>query len=97
MAHQFDSVRHLLQQEIIRAAESDPSFRRRLIDSPRAALEAALGVELPQAMGVTVLEERVDQLYVVLPVDLSGIAASAAVAASGDVGPDGHHRPSLVR
>lgn len=95
--HAFDSVRHLLQQEIIGKAASNVSFRQRLIDRPREALESALGVELPNGMSVTILEERVDQLCVVLPVDLSGIAASAALAASGDVGADGHHRPSLVR
>lgn len=95
--HAFDSVRQLLQQEIIGKAASDASFRQRLLESPREALEAALGVAVPNGMSVTVLEERVDELCVVLPVNLSGIAASAALAASGDVGAHGQHRPSLVR
>ena len=68
---------------MIDRAQSDPQFRARLIEDPRAAVGEVLGVELPERIEVRVIEERPDLMCVVLPVDLSGMGHDAVWAMTG--------------
>ena len=72
-----------LQDRIARRAARDESFRPRLLDDPRAALEDELGVTLPPRLEVQVVQERPDCICIVLPVDLSGIGPDAVWAMIG--------------
>ncbi len=56
-----------MEARIIEAANQNPSFRRRLLDDPKTALADFLGVSLPEAVTITVLEEQPGQHYLVLP------------------------------
>ena len=49
-----------------RAAE-DPAFRADLVADPPDALERAFGVAVPDAIAIRVVEERVDEVVLVLP------------------------------
>lgn len=46
---------------------SDPAFREALIADPRAAVSELLGVELPDAVTITVHEESLTDVHLVIP------------------------------
>ena len=52
-------------------ASQDPEFRDRLIANPKQAIETEIGLRFPEGLCVSVHEERLNELHVVLPVDLS--------------------------
>ena len=81
------------EARIVDRAGQDPEFRRRLLATPQATIEAALGVTLPSGIRLTVLEETDRQLYLVLPAPAAGdgeltdselAAVSGGAAASGE-------------
>ena len=46
---------------------SDPAFREQLLADPRAALSQLVGIDLPDVVKVTVHEESLTDLHLVLP------------------------------
>lgn len=69
----FPTQRQNIERRVVRRAWSDPEFKALLLSDPKAALSQELGVELPERLQVTVVEEQPDRLCIVLPVDTSGI------------------------
>jgi len=66
--------RHDFQNHIAKKAWTDPDFKQRLLANPRAVISDELsqikeGVSIPENVKVTVLEEKPDQIYMVLPVN----------------------------
>jgi hypothetical protein len=59
--------RQTIETQLIEKASADPDFRRRLLADPKGAVADLLGVALPPAMTLTVLEEQPGQHYLVLP------------------------------
>jgi hypothetical protein len=76
-------VRVELHGRIVERAHADPAFRARLVETPREAIEEELGVELPASLEVVVVEETIDRIAVVLPVDLGGLGTDAVWAMTG--------------
>ncbi len=52
---------------MIRRSLEDESFRRRLLQDPRAAVEEELGTRLPESVEVRAVEETAETIYLVLP------------------------------
>jgi hypothetical protein len=73
------SKRQAMEEKIILKAQEDPDFKRRLIENPKAAIEEALGLEVPPAIAIQVLEETPTKLYLVIPVDPSEVELSDAM------------------
>lgn len=46
---------------------ADPAFREALLADPRAALSAAAGVEIPDSVTITVHEESLTDVHIVVP------------------------------
>jgi hypothetical protein len=62
------------EARIVKKAWEDPPYRQRLLANPRAVVSEELakikeGVSVPANVKVTVLEEKVDQIYLVIPVN----------------------------
>lgn len=57
----------LLQSQVIEKAWQDPSFKAKLLADPKAAIQEALGVVLPDHIKIKTVEESSDEFYVVLP------------------------------
>ncbi|MEC0332361.1 NHLP leader peptide family RiPP precursor [Paenibacillus macerans] len=57
----------LLQSQVIEKAWQDPSFKAKLLADPKAAIQEALGVILPDHIKIKTVEESSDEFYVVLP------------------------------
>jgi hypothetical protein len=62
--------RQQLEVYLAAKAKADPDFRERLLADPKHTIEVEIGMRFPEALRVTVYEEKVNQLHVVLPIDL---------------------------
>ena len=60
-------VRRLLEARLITRAMEDPAFRDQLVANPRAAFEEEMGVPMPAALKLQVLEVPDDTLVLALP------------------------------
>ena len=56
-----------MRQELVDKAAADDSFRHQLASDPKAAIQAALGVEVPDAVSIEVHEENATTAHLVLP------------------------------
>lgn len=74
-----------LERRIRQLADQDLTFRKQLLDNPRAALEEKLGGKLPFA--VEVLQETPEQRYLVLPLTQAPVAPTAPLALVDEVTP----------
>lgn len=61
------SLRRDLESQVIVKAWKDPGFLKELRTHPEAALERALGIELPSGVKVHVHQEDEKSLHLVLP------------------------------
>ncbi|WHX48227.1 NHLP leader peptide family RiPP precursor [Paenibacillus woosongensis] len=66
----------LLQTQIIQKAWQDPSFKAKLLADPKAAIQEALGVIIPDHIQVKTVEEHSDEFYLVLPPNPSDVIKS---------------------
>lgn len=55
-----------LEAQLVTQAIQDPAFRQRLVENPKAVL-AEQGLEIPDDVQITVLQESPTQYYLVLP------------------------------
>ncbi|GGH12568.1 NHLP leader peptide family RiPP precursor [Paenibacillus segetis] len=62
-----------LQSQVIQRAWQDPSFKAKLLTNPKAAIQEALGVILPDHITIKAVEENSDEFYLVLPPNPSGV------------------------
>ncbi len=62
-----------VRQQIVDKAMADPAFKKALLDNPKDALEKELGVSIPPNVRISVLQENVDHLYLVLPFNLDEV------------------------
>ena len=61
------SGRTEMERRLIERSIEDESFRRRLIEDPKGAVEVELGTRLPEEVRVVTVEETADTIYLVLP------------------------------
>jgi hypothetical protein len=56
-----------MERRLIEKSLQDESFRRRLVEDPKGAVEVELGTSLPDEVRVVTVEETQDTIYLVLP------------------------------
>ena len=56
-----------LRAELIDRAVEDDDFRSRLLADPKAAIEDALGLTIPESMSISVHEDNATTAHLVLP------------------------------
>ena len=56
-----------IERRLIQSSLEDESFRQRLLEDPKGALEEELGTRLPEGVRVVAVEETADTIYLVLP------------------------------
>jgi len=54
-------------QDLITRAREDQVFKERLLDSPKATLEEALGIEVPEGVEIHVHEQTPTEVHLMLP------------------------------
>jgi len=61
------SGRAEMERRLIEKSLQEESFRQRLVEDPKGAMEEELGTRLPEEVRVVVVEETLDTIYLVLP------------------------------
>ena len=61
------SGRAEMERRLIEKSLEDESFRQRLIEDPKAAVEQEWGTRLPEEVRVVAVEETADTIYLALP------------------------------
>ena len=61
------SGRAKMERRLTEKSVKDESFRRRLLDDPKGAVEEELGTRLPEEVRIVAVEETQDTIYLVLP------------------------------
>jgi len=56
-----------MERSIVHRSLEDDTFRQRLLEDPKAAVEQELGSRLPEEVRVVAVEETADTIYLVLP------------------------------
>ena len=56
-----------LRQDLVEKATKDEHFRAHLIANPKAAIQDALGIQLPESLSVAVYEDSATTAHLVLP------------------------------
>ena len=56
-----------MERRLVERSLQDESFRQRLLEDPKAAVEDELGTQLPEDVRVQAVEETADTIYLVLP------------------------------
>ncbi len=93
------SGRAEMERRLIEKSIEDESFRQRLLEDPKAAVEQELGTQLPEGVRVVAVEETPDTIYLVLPsTPMAGAEGGElsdqqleAVAGGWDMGGGGYH------
>jgi hypothetical protein len=62
-----EAGRKQMERRLVERSLEDESFRQRLLENPKAAVEQELGTQLPEGAQVRVVEESADTIYLVLP------------------------------
>ncbi|WP_379154378.1 NHLP leader peptide family RiPP precursor [Paenibacillus sp. sgz5001063] len=57
----------VLRNQVIQKAWEDPGFKQRLLTDPKAALQEALGIQLPDDITLKTVEEGSNEFYLVIP------------------------------
>jgi len=69
--------RKVMEKKIIEKARTDKAFKKELLENPAGALKKLFGFDIPANIKISVLEEKTDHLYVVLPVNPDDIELPA--------------------
>jgi hypothetical protein len=81
-----ENAKRKFLEDIGLKASEDEAFKKLLMDDPAKVIETRLKVKLPKNLKITVLEEKPDELFIVLPLkggkDLSD-SELASVSAGG--------------
>ena len=56
-----------MERRLVQRSLHDESFRQRLLEDPKAAVEQEIGTRLPEEVKVVAIEETTDTVYLVLP------------------------------
>ena len=73
-----------LREELIDRAVDDEDFRSRLLADPKAAIEDALGLAVPESMSISVHEDSATTAHLVLPPAARLSEADLEAVAGGD-------------
>ena len=52
---------------IVKAAKKDEKFKTILMKDPKEVIQKKLKIKLPENLKITVLEEKADEIFIVLP------------------------------
>ena len=70
-----------IHSDLMRKVGAEPEFRKSLLANPKAAIEAELGISIPEDVNVKVHENDMNTIHLALPVaDLSEEQLEAVAA-----------------
>ncbi|SFF29976.1 NHLP leader peptide domain-containing protein [Paenibacillus catalpae] len=69
----------ITRDQIIQKAWEDDVFKQQLLADPKAAIKDAFGVDIPDNIEVTAVEETPEHAYLVIPPKPSALRTASAV------------------
>jgi hypothetical protein len=66
----------LLRTKVIERAWVDPEFKQQLLSDPKSALKAVLGISIPENIEIKAVDEKENQLYLVIPPNPAKVLAA---------------------
>ena len=66
-----EKTRQSIEQEIRVKSLKDAEFRQQLLTNPKSAIEAAMGINIPENLEIKVMEESANHLILTIPPELS--------------------------
>ena len=61
-----------LEERLIEKAMKDETFRKQLLENPRGIVEQETGITLPEKISIRVVQEKPDEVFLVLPAIFKG-------------------------
>jgi len=74
------------EKDVILRSRADSTFRENLLANPKAAIQAAYGVEIPPGVEFEVLQETPSKFYLVLPTEAEEMTDEEVAAVAGGLG-----------
>ena len=68
-----------MKRRLIERSLEDESFRRRLLEDPKGAVEQELGTPVPEEVQIRAVEETSDTIYLVLPPGTSPVGRGGEI------------------
>ncbi|CAM3331075.1 NHLP leader peptide family RiPP precursor [Paenibacillus lupini] len=69
----------ITRDQIIQKAWEDDAFMQQLLQDPKSAIKDAFGVDIPENIEVTAVEETPEHAYLVIPPKPSAMRTASAV------------------
>ncbi|MGO4111086.1 NHLP leader peptide family RiPP precursor [Paenibacillus sp. YAF4_2] len=69
----------ITRDQIIQKAWEDDAFMQQLLQDPKSAIKDAFGVDIPESIEVTAVEETPEHAYLVIPPKPSAMRTASAV------------------
>lgn len=69
----------ITREQIIQKAWEDDSFKEQLLQDPKSAILEAFGVEIPENLEISAVEESSEHFYLVIPPKPSTFKTASAV------------------
>lgn len=85
-----------MRSSLVEKAMQDQAFRARLLEEPNAAIEETLGVTVPDAMTVKVLQDTATTAHLILPPAAELEVADLEAIAAGHVWKRGLYSDSTI-
>jgi hypothetical protein len=71
----YVTSRRQAEEALLQRAHRDPAFRQALLTDPESAISSELGIDIPPDVTITVVEESLRDLYLVIPFDAASSGA----------------------
>ncbi|WP_409342766.1 NHLP leader peptide family RiPP precursor [Paenibacillus sp. MBLB4367] len=74
------SAEDILRNKIIQKAWEDAAFKAKLLADPKAAVQEAFGIVIPDSVDLVTVEETTSKFYLVIPPNPSEVLNGSASA-----------------
>ncbi len=62
-------TRDEITAELLKKVRQDASLKQEFSANPKAVIKKVLDIDIPESVGITVLEETVNKRYIVIPLE----------------------------
>lgn len=68
----INQKRKQIENQLIEKAMKDETFRKQLLEKPKEIIEKETGIKIPEKIRVGVVEEKPNEVFLVLPAIIQG-------------------------
>lgn len=72
----MNQKRKQIEEQLIEKAMKDETYRKQLIENPKEIIEKETGIKIPERIQLRVVEEKPNEVFLVLPFIIGSTAAN---------------------